>query len=388
VHLQELAARRPVAGDLQLRLTNAHPGTVQELHDRDALDGDVFAQDAGRDGHAFASELGHGLGVQDAHLALRPAGMAVPLQAEIGYQPRFWSRQFLEFVLCVGVDRDQRRHGQNGSQYVWRLGRFTLAPMPLLEGRRGLIFGVANRRSIAWAIAQALAREGAELAFTFQGERIEQGVRDLAATVHSPLVLPCDVTRVADLDAVFEAVDKHWDGLDILVHSVAYAPPTTFEKPFVDTQRDDFVTALEISAYSLISMTQRAAPLMDKRGGGAVLTMTFNASQRAYPNYNIMAVAKAALEAEVRYLAMELGPRNVRVNAISAGPVRTLAARSITGFTTMEDHTEKNAPLRRNISADDVGNAALFLCGPLASNVTGQILLVDAGYSILGMSLA
>jgi enoyl-[acyl-carrier protein] reductase I len=260
--------------------------------------------------------------------------------------------------------------------------------MPLLEGRRGLIFGVANRRSIAWAIAQALAHDGAELAFTFQGERIEQGVRDLAATVNSPLVLPADVTREADLDAVFDAVDKTWGRLDLLVHSVAFAPPQTFEQPFAATRRDDFLTALDISAYSLIAMTRRAAPLMDRGGGGAVVTMTFNASQRAYPNYNIMAVAKAALEAEVRYLAYELGPRNIRVNAISAGPVRTLAARSITGFTVMEGHTERNAPLRRNISAEDVGNAALYLCSPLAANVTGQILLVDAGYSILGMSLA
>jgi enoyl-[acyl-carrier protein] reductase I len=174
----------------------------------------------------------------------------------------------------------------------------------------------------------------------------------------------------------------------VLVHSVAFAPPQTFERPFADTARSDFLTALDISAYSLIAMTRRAAPLMERSGGGAVVTMTFNASQRAYPNYNIMAVAKAALEAEVRYLAYELGPRQIRVNAISAGPVRTLAARSITGFTVMEEHTEKNAPLRRNISAEDVGNAALYLASPLASNVTGQILLVDAGYSILGMSLA
>src|SRR5260370_35635458 len=173
--------------------------------------------------------------------------------------------------------------------------------MPLLEGRRALVFGVANRRSIAWAIAQALAREGAELAFTFQGERIEQGVRDLAATVTSPLVLPADVTSDADLDRVFEAVDKTWGGLDILIHSVAFAPPSTFEHPFADTARTDFLTALDISAYSLIAMTRRAAPLMNKRGGGAVLTMTFNASQRTYPNYTIMAVAKAALEAQVPY---------------------------------------------------------------------------------------
>lgn len=258
----------------------------------------------------------------------------------------------------------------------------------LLEGKRGLVFGVANKRSIAWAISQALAREGAELAFAFQGERIEQGVRDLAGTLDSPLVLPCDVTRDADLDTVFAAVGEHWGGLDILVHSVAFAPPQTFEKPFFDTRRADFQTALDISAYSLIAMAGRAAPLMERRGGGSIVTLTFNASQRAYPNYNVMAVAKAALEAEVRYLAMELGPRNIRVNAVSAGPVRTLAARSITGFTVMEQHTERNAPLRRNISAGDVGNAALYLTSELAANVTGHILLVDAGYSILGMSTA
>jgi len=260
--------------------------------------------------------------------------------------------------------------------------------MSLLDGQTALVFGVANRRSIAWAIAQALAREGAQLAFTFQGERIEQGVRDLAATVNSPLVLPADVTSDEDLDRVFAAVDAPWGGLDILIHSVAYAPPATFEQPFSQTRRQDFAAAVDISAYSLIAMTSRAAPLMERRGGGSIVTMTFNASQRTYPNYNIMAVAKAALETEVRYLAYELGPRNIRVNAISAGPVRTLAARSITGFTVMEDHTEKNAPLRRNITAEDVGNAALYLTSPLAANVTGQVLLVDAGYSILGMSSA
>lgn len=263
----------------------------------------------------------------------------------------------------------------------------TLANVPLLDGRRGLIFGVANRRSIAWAIAQALASEGAELAFTFQGERLEQGVRELAATVNSPLVIGADVTSDSELDRVFEAVERTWGGLDLLVHSVAFAPPQTFEQPFSATTRADFTQALDISAFSLIALTRRAAPLMERSGGGAVLTMTFNASQRTYPNYNIMAVAKAALEAEVRYLAYELGPRGIRVNAISAGPVRTLAARSITGFTVMEEHTEKNAPLRRNIGAEDVGNAARYLCSPLAANVTGQILLVDAGYSILGMSL-
>lgn len=255
-----------------------------------------------------------------------------------------------------------------------------------MEGKTGLVFGVANRRSIAWAIAQALANQGARLAFTYQGERLEPNVRELAASVDSPLVLPCDVSRDEDLDTVFARVDEAWGGLDVLVHSVAYAPAQTFERPFVETERADFHTALDISAFSLVAMARRAAPLMERRGGGAIVTLTFNASQRVYPNYNVMAVAKAALEAEVRYLAFELGPRNIRVNAISAGPVRTLAARSITNFTRMEEYTETHAPLRRNIAAEDVGNAALYLCSPLGQNVTGQLLLVDAGFSILGIA--
>src|SRR5260370_12634893 len=183
--------------------------------------------------------------------------------------------------------------------------------MMLLEGRRALIFGVANRRSIAWAIAQALAREGADLAFTFQGERIEQGVRDLAATLNVSRVVPGDVPSDADLDRVFEQVDKTWGGLDILVHSVAFAPPSTFEHPFAETQRADFLNALDISAFSLIAMTRRAAPLIEKSGGGAVMTMTFNASQRTYPNYNIITGAKAALDAQDRYVAHALDPKNI-----------------------------------------------------------------------------
>jgi enoyl-[acyl-carrier protein] reductase I len=259
--------------------------------------------------------------------------------------------------------------------------------MPLLEGRRGLIFGVANRRSIAWAIAQAFAREGAELAFTFQGERLEKGVRELAGSVNSPLVIPADVTEDADLDKVFEAVDKTWGGLDILIHSVAYAPPATFDQPFRDVSRADFLSAMDISAYSWIATAQRAAPLMEKAGGGAMLTMTYNASQRVVPNYNTMAIAKAALEAETRYLAYELGPKDIRVNAISAGPVRTLAARSITGFVWLEEQYAQNSPLGRAISADDIGDAAVYLCGPLSKNVTGHILMLDAGYSVMGMKL-
>lgn len=258
----------------------------------------------------------------------------------------------------------------------------------LLTGKKALVFGVANKRSIAWATAKALSDAGAELAFTFQGERIESEVRELAATVDSPLVLPCDVGKDEDLADVFRAVDQKWGALDVLVHSVAFAPKETFERPFVETERSAFLTALDISAFSLVAMARHAAPLLERNeDGGAIVTFTFNASQRAYPHYNVMAIAKAALEAEVRYLAMELGPKNIRVNAVSAGPVRTLAAYGIAGFGRMRDHTEKNAPLRRNIDAEDAGQAALYLCSPMARSVTGQVLLVDAGYSVLGMTV-
>ena len=250
------------------------------------------------------------------------------------------------------------------------------------------MLGVANKRSIAWAIARRLAEEGAELAFTFQGERIESSVRELAGSVSSPLVTACDVRSDDDVARVFSEVGEAFDGgLDLLVHSVAFAAAEDLEGRFTDTPRDRFWLAVDVSAYSLVAAARAAEPLMESRGGGSIVTMTYLGGERAVPHYNVMGVAKAALDASVRYLAWDLGQKNIRVNAISAGPVRTLAARSITGFTVMEDHTEKNAPLRRNISADDVGNAALYLCGPLASNVTGHILMVDAGYSILGMSV-
>src|SRR3954452_5985003 len=197
----------------------------------------------------------------------------------------------------------------------------------LLAGKTGLVVGVANRRSIAWGIAQALAGAGASLAFTFQGERIEQGVRDLAATVNSPLVLPCDLTRDEALDSVFEGVGKESGGLDILVHAVAFAAREDLEGRFTDTKRANFAMALDISAYSLTAMVQRAEPLMESRGGGSVVTMTYLGGERAVQNYNVMGVAKAALDASMRYLAMDLGTKNIRVNAISAGPIRTLAAR-------------------------------------------------------------
>jgi enoyl-[acyl-carrier protein] reductase I len=256
----------------------------------------------------------------------------------------------------------------------------------LLEGKKGLILGVANRRSIAWAIAQALAREGAELAFTYQGDRIRDTVAELAGSLGGdPLLVPCDVTSDDDLDAVFAAVDQRFGGLDILIHSVAFAAREDLEGRFLDTKRQNFALALDISAYSLTACLQRAEPLMARRGGGAALTMTYLGGERAVPNYNVMGVAKAALDASVRYLAAELGPSNVRVNAISAGPIRTLAARSIAGFTTMETHMEQRAPLRRNVDASEVAETALFLCGPGASGITGTTAYVDAGYHIVGM---
>jgi enoyl-[acyl-carrier protein] reductase I len=256
----------------------------------------------------------------------------------------------------------------------------------LLDGKLALVMGVANRRSIAWAIAQALAREGASLAFTYQGDRVRETVGELAASLGGePFLMPCDVTNDAELDSVFADIESRWGGLDVVVHSLAFANKEDLEGRFTDTKRENFHLALDISAYSLTACVRRAEPLMEKRGGGSVVTMTYLGGERAVPNYNLMGVAKAALDASVRYLAAELGPKAIRVNAISAGPVRTLAARSIAGFTTMEQHMEARAPLRRNIDAAEVGKTALFLCSDLGSGVTGTIVYVDAGYHSIGM---
>jgi len=256
--------------------------------------------------------------------------------------------------------------------------------MPLLEGKTALIFGVANHRSIAWAIAQSLASEGARLALAYQ-ERMEKYVRDLAAKIPGTVVLPCDVQNDAELDAAFaQAGEALGGGLDILIHCVAYAPPSELENPFLETTREGFKTALDISAYSLIAMAKRAKPLMQARGGGSMLTLTYMASERVMPKYNVMAVAKAALECSVRYLAFELGEHNIRVNAISAGPLNTLAARGVSGFTTFREHMGIAAPLRRNIDQSEVGDAALFLSSSYARAITGEILFVDAGYNIMG----
>jgi enoyl-[acyl-carrier protein] reductase I len=247
------------------------------------------------------------------------------------------------------------------------------------QGKKGLVLGVANRRSIAWAIAQRLAEGGAELAFTYQGERIEKGVRDLAESVNSPLVAECDVRSDESLDALFQTVGEQFDGkLDLLVHSVAFADARDLEGRFTDTPRDRFWLAVDVSAYSLVACARAAEPLMEAAGGGSILTMTYLGGERAVPHYNVMGVAKATLDASLRYLAWDLGEKKIRVNAVSAGPVRTLAARSIAGFPTMESIVEERAPLRRNIDAADVGSDD-------AASVTGTILYVDAGYHAMGM---
>jgi enoyl-[acyl-carrier protein] reductase I len=254
------------------------------------------------------------------------------------------------------------------------------------EGKRGLVTGVANRRSIAWAIARVLAEGGAQLAFTYQGERIEKNVRELAESVGSPLVTECDVRSDEDVDRVFsEAGDAFGGQLDLLVHSVAFAAAEDLEGRFTDTPRDRFWLALDVSAYSLVVCARAAEPLMEAAGGGSILTMTYLGGERAVPHYNVMGVAKAALDSSVQYLAWDLGQKNVRVNAISAGPVRTLAARSIAGFPTMEAIVEERAPLRRHIDADDVGAAAAYLLSDEAANVTATTLYVDSGYHAMGM---
>ena len=255
----------------------------------------------------------------------------------------------------------------------------------ILDGKLALVAGVANKRSIAWAIAQAMAGAGAKLAFTYQGERLQDGVRKLAESVGSDVVVECDVSSDESIARAMDEVGNRMGGLDVMAHSIAYAPAATFEGRFTDTARADFHTALDVSAYSMVAMARAAEPLMRARGGGSMVTLTYMASERAFPKYNVMAVAKAALECSVRYLAYEMGDGAIRVNAISAGPVRTLAAKGIPGFSDMEHVIEQRAPLRQNIDAADVGNAALYLCSPLGAMVTGTTLYVDSGYHSMGM---
>jgi enoyl-[acyl-carrier protein] reductase I len=258
--------------------------------------------------------------------------------------------------------------------------------MALLDGKTGIVFGVANKRSIAWAIAQALAREGMRLAFTYQGDRLKENVEGLTSTgMPGSLLLPCDVTNDAEIAAVFARVEEEYGRLDALLHSVAYAPKEELEGEFVNTSRDGFKLAHDISAYSLVALSKAALPLFDKSGGGSVLALSYYGAQKAVEGYNVMGVAKASLEASVRYLAANLGPRNVRVNALSAGPVNTLAARGIKGFTGMLKHHAERAPLRRNVELEEIGQAGLFLLSQMASGITGEVMFVDCGYNIVGL---
>ena len=254
-----------------------------------------------------------------------------------------------------------------------------------LAGRHGLIVGVANKRSIAWAIAQAASSAGARLAITYQGERLEENVRELSESLADPLILPCDVTDDAQIAAVFEAVDREFGGLDFLVHGAAFAPREELSAPFVQTTREGFRLSLDVSAYSLVALSRGALPLMERRGGGSILTLTYLGSERVFQNYNVMGVAKAALESCVRYLAADLGPKGIRVNAISAGPIKTLAASGIAGFSSILQHYRDRAPLRRTVEAAEVASAALFLLGPAGRAVTAEVLMVDGGYHATGM---
>jgi len=253
------------------------------------------------------------------------------------------------------------------------------------SGKHGLIVGIANKRSIAWAIARATAKAGATLALTYQG-RFEEHVNDLGRELEQPpLVLPCDVSSDEDMAKVCERIDSEFGGLDFVVHGAAFAPREELSSPFSMTSREGFRVALDISAYSLIGLTRAALPLMEKRGGGSVVTLSYLGSERVFPNYNVMGVAKAALEASVRYLAADLGPRNIRVNAISAGPIKTLASSGVSGFSSMLTLARERAPLRRTVETSEVGAAAAFLLSDAGSGITGEVLLVDAGYHVMGM---
>lgn len=256
--------------------------------------------------------------------------------------------------------------------------------MGLLAGKKAAIFGVANDRSIAWAIAEAFHAEGAEMAFTYAGEVLEKRVRPLAEGIGAKIILPCDVTKDEEVERVFATLKQEWGGLDILVHAIAFANKEDLSNPFVQTSRQGFHLAMDVSAYSFVALARGAAPLMEGRKG-SMLTMTYMGSEKVVPNYNVMGVAKAALEAAVRYLAHDLGPNGIRVNAISAGPIKTLAAAGIAGFKNMLHYAGERAPLRRNIEAEEVGKTALYLCSDWGSAVTGEVIHVDAGYNIMGM---
>jgi enoyl-[acyl-carrier protein] reductase I len=253
-----------------------------------------------------------------------------------------------------------------------------------LSGKHGLIVGVANKRSISWAIAQALSNAGVRLALTYPSPRLEENVRELGATLDNPLLLPCDVANDQQIAELGAAVDKEFGGLDFLVHGAAFARAEELAAPFSQTSREGFRIALDISAYSFIALAREARPLMQKRGGGSILTLTYLGSDRVFKNYNVMGVAKAALEASVRYLAADLGPDNIRVNAISAGPIKTLAAMGISGFSSILGVYRERSPLGRNIDASEVADTAMFLLGPAGRAITAEVLMVDAGFHAMG----
>ncbi len=257
--------------------------------------------------------------------------------------------------------------------------------MGFLKGKRALIVGVASKRSIAWGIAQSMFREGAELAFTYQNEKLQDRLGKLAAECESDIIIPCDVSKDDEIDNVFEHLDDYWDHLDIIVHSVAFAPREELDGPYLDClTRKGFLLAHEISSYSFAALAKAGCNMMEGRNG-ALLTMSYLGAHRSIPNYNVMGPAKASLEANVRYMAQNLGPDGIRVNAISAGPIKTLAAAGISNFRKFLDYSEKNSPLRRNVTIEEVGNTAAFLCSDLASGITGEITYVDSGYNTTGM---
>ena len=255
-----------------------------------------------------------------------------------------------------------------------------------LSGTNGLVVGVANKRSLAWVIAKAADEAGAKLTLSYANERFAKNATALAETLSQPAQLvPCDVGSDDEIEALYRAVETEHGGLDFLVHGVAFASRESLSDPFVQTTRPDFLQALDISAYLLVALARGAKPLMERRGGGSIVTLTYMGSQRVFPNYNVMGVAKAALEATVRYLASDLGPSNIRANAVSAGPIKTLAASGIGGFTQILQHYRDRAPLGRTVDATEVASAALFLLGPSGRGLTGEVMMVDAGYNITGM---
>lgn len=256
--------------------------------------------------------------------------------------------------------------------------------MELFKDKRVLVFGIANERSIAWGITQAMKQHGARFAITYAGEALEKRVVPLAEEIGAELTLPCDVTNDAQVEALFKEVKKKWGGIDVLIHAVAYANREDLAGLYVDTSREGFKTALEISAYSLVLLARHSAPLMQPQGG-SIVTLTYYGAEKVVQGYNVMGIAKAALEASVRYLAADLGPQNIRVNAISAGPIKTLAASGIRGFKNILHIVEEKAPLRRNVTQDDVANTALYLCSELGNGVTGEVIYVDSGYNIMGL---